>query len=109
MAGTDKRDGGGGTDLLDRKQTKTATKRPRMYKVLLLNDDVSDPDNVVTVLRRVFAMDLGRATHVMMEAHTKGSALCATYTFEVAETKVAEARTASAQLDEDIAFAAEPV
>ncbi len=108
MAGTDRRDGGG-TGLLDRKDARTRAKRPRMYKVLLLNDDVSDPDNVVTVLRRVFAMDLGKATHVMMEAHTKGSALCATYTYEVAETKVVEARAASDELDEDIKFVTEPV
>jgi ATP-dependent Clp protease adaptor protein ClpS len=64
--------------------------RPPLYSVLLLNDDYTPMDFVVEVLVRFFAMDLERATQVMLHVHTRGRGVCGLYTREVAESKVAQ-------------------
>ena len=64
--------------------------RPPLYSVLLLNDDYTPMDFVVDVLVRFFAMDLERATQVMLHVHTRGRGVCGLYTREVAESKVAQ-------------------
>lgn len=63
---------------------------PPLYQVLLLNDDYTPMDFVVTVLQQFFAMDLERATQVMLHVHTRGRGVCGVYTREVAESKVAQ-------------------
>ncbi len=68
---------------------KTKTKKPSMYKVLLLNDDFTPMDFVVYVLEKYFKKDKQEATEVMMNVHSQGIGLCGIYTYEVAETKVA--------------------
>jgi len=70
--------------------TKTApeTKRPALYRVLLLNDDYTPMEFVVLVLQRFFRMDLEEATQVMLHVHQKGVGVCGVFTYEVAETKV---------------------
>jgi ATP-dependent Clp protease adaptor protein ClpS len=65
-------------------------KRPPLYQVVLLNDDYTPMEFVVDVLQRIFAMDRGKATRVMLEVHTKGKGVCGVFTFEIAETKVAQ-------------------
>lgn len=65
-------------------------KRPPQYQVLLLNDDYTPMEFVVEVLERVFGMDRTRATRVMLEVHTRGRGLCGVFTYEIAETKVAQ-------------------
>jgi ATP-dependent Clp protease adaptor protein ClpS len=65
-------------------------KRPPLYQVLLLNDDYTPMEFVVDVLERVFGMDRTLATRVMLEVHTKGRGVCGVFTFEIAETKVAQ-------------------
>ena len=65
-------------------------KRPPQYQVLLLNDDYTPMEFVVEVLERVFGMDRSLATRVMLEVHTKGRGVCGVYTYEIAETKVAQ-------------------
>ncbi|HVY22073.1 MAG TPA: ATP-dependent Clp protease adapter ClpS [Steroidobacteraceae bacterium] len=65
-------------------------KRPPQYQVLLLNDDYTPMEFVVEVLERVFGMDRTLATRVMLEVHTKGRGVCGVYTYEIAETKVAQ-------------------
>ena len=65
-------------------------KRPPLYQVLLLNDDYTPMEFVVDVLQRIFGMDRVKATRVMLEVHTKGKGVCGVYTFEIAETKVAQ-------------------
>jgi ATP-dependent Clp protease adaptor protein ClpS len=67
---------------------KTRLKPPPMYKVLLLNDDYTPMDFVVTVLQTVFAMSREKATQVMLQVHREGMGVCGTYTREVATAKV---------------------
>jgi len=71
-------------------KAKPKTRRPSLYKVLMLNDDYTPMEFVVYVLERFFNMDTERATQVMMTVHTKGIALVGVYPFEVAETKVTQ-------------------
>ncbi len=61
---------------------------PRKYKVLLLNDDYTPMDFVVTVLRRFFGLDTQAATTVMLQVHVLGKAVCGVFSKDVAETKV---------------------
>lgn len=62
---------------------------PPRYQVLLLNDDYTPMDFVVTVLQQFFNLDLERATQVMLHVHTRGRGVCGVYSREVAESKVA--------------------
>ncbi|MEM6586776.1 MAG: ATP-dependent Clp protease adapter ClpS [Pseudomonadota bacterium] len=71
-------------------ETKPKTKRPPLYKVLLLNDDYTPMEFVVFVLERFFNKDREQATRIMLHVHQKGVGLCGVYTYEVAETKVAQ-------------------
>jgi ATP-dependent Clp protease adaptor protein ClpS len=66
------------------------TKRPSLYRVVLLNDDYTPMEFVVEVLESIFAMERSRATRVMLEVHTKGKGICGVFTYEIAETKVAQ-------------------
>lgn len=70
--------------------TKTApeTKKPSLYRVLLLNDDYTPMEFVVMVLQRFFKMNMEEATTVMLHVHQKGVGVCGVFTYEVAETKV---------------------
>jgi ATP-dependent Clp protease adaptor protein ClpS len=65
-------------------------KRPPLYQVLLLNDDYTPMEFVVDVLERVFGLDRPTATRVMLEVHTRGKGVCGVFTYEIAETKVAQ-------------------
>ncbi|GHF24736.1 hypothetical protein GCM10017044_19280 [Kordiimonas sediminis] len=80
--------GGAGTGVLTRPEAKT--KKPSMYKVLLLNDDYTPMEFVVHILQRYFRMTMEQATEVMLHVHQRGVGVCGIYTFEVAETKVAQ-------------------
>jgi len=94
MAGPeDDEDGAGngpgtGTGLLPK--PKAETKRPSLYKVLMLNDDYTPMEFVVYVLQRFFNMDQTRAVDVMLTVHNKGVAVVGVYSFEIAETKVTQ-------------------
>jgi len=85
------RDGGrrGGAPVVGVK-TRAKTKRPSLYKVLMLNDDYTPMEFVVYVLQRFFNMDQGRAVDIMLTVHNKGVAVVGVYPFEVAETKVTQ-------------------
>ena len=74
-------------------KTRPKTQRPPMYKVLLLNDDFTPMEFVVDVLERFFSMSRTNATRVMLEVHTKGKGVCGVFTYEIAETKVAQVTT----------------
>ncbi len=69
---------------------KSMVKPPRLYKVVLLNDDYTTMEFVIEVLQTIFGMDHERATQVMLKVHTEGSAVCGIYPKDLAETKVAQ-------------------
>jgi len=72
-------------------------KRPSLYRVILINDDYTPMEFVVEVLETVFGMDRSRATRVMLEVHTKGRGICGVFTYEIAETKVAQVMSVAQQ------------
>jgi len=71
-------------------KTRPKTKKPSLYKVLLLNDDYTPMEFVVYVLERFFNKGTEEATRIMMHVHQKGVGICGIYTYEVAETKVTQ-------------------
>jgi len=79
-------DGQGQVGLATR--TRAKPKKPRQYKVLMLNDDYTPMEFVVMCLKRFFRMDLEQATRVMLHVHQKGVGVCGVFPYEVAETKV---------------------
>ncbi len=81
-------DGRSGTAVITR--TKPRTKRPNLYRVLLLNDDYTPMEFVVHVVERFFQKDREAATRIMLHVHNHGVGECGVYTFEVAETKVSQ-------------------
>ena len=83
MSGTERQTGG---EILER--TRHETKKPELFKVLLLNDDYTTMEFVVDVLESVFNKQPAEAYRFMMAVHTQGQGLCGVYPFEVAETKV---------------------
>jgi ATP-dependent Clp protease adaptor protein ClpS len=92
MSDPDKRTGNGQGN--DGSQTgvvvkaRPRTKKPAMYKVLILNDDYTPMEFVVHVLERFFNKDRAEATRIMMHVHQNGVGECGVFTYEVAETKV---------------------
>jgi len=71
-------------------EARPLLKRPPLYRVILLNDDYTPMEFVVQVLQKVFSLDRNTATRIMLEVHTKGKGVCGVYTYEIAETKVAQ-------------------
>ncbi|HEY0145106.1 MAG TPA: ATP-dependent Clp protease adapter ClpS [Methylovirgula sp.] len=79
---------GNGTAVITR--TKPQTRRPNMYRVLLLNDDYTPMEFVVVVLRKYFNKGPEEATRIMLHVHQHGVGECGVFTYEVAETKVTQ-------------------
>ncbi len=71
-------------------EAQPQVKQPPLYHVIILNDDYTPMEFVVDVLERIFNMDRTTATRVMLEVHTRGKGVCGVFTFEIAETKVAQ-------------------
>ena len=85
--------GGGGsrgpaTGLITK--TKPKTKKPSLYKVLLLNDDYTPMEFVVHILERFFSKNREDAVKIMLHVHQHGVGICGVFTYEVAETKVTQ-------------------
>jgi ATP-dependent Clp protease adaptor protein ClpS len=83
-------EGGGGGRAAVITRTRTQTRKPSMYRVLLLNDDYTPMEFVITVLRRYFNKNPDEATRIMLHVHHHGVGECGVYTYEVAETKVTQ-------------------
>jgi ATP-dependent Clp protease adaptor protein ClpS len=79
---------GSGAAVITR--TRTQTKRPNMYRVLLLNDDYTPMEFVIMVLQSYFNKNTEEATRIMLHVHHNGVGECGVFTYEIAETKVAQ-------------------
>lgn len=71
-------------------KTRPKTKKPSLYKVLLLNDDYTPMEFVIHVLEKYFSKGREEATRIMLHVHQKGVGVCGVFTYEVAETKVTQ-------------------
>ena len=74
------------TNVLTKEKIKL--KKPKLYKVILLNDDYTPMEYVVKILKRVFMKSESEAVNIMLMVHKKGSGICGIFTKEIAETKV---------------------
>ena len=75
-------------EVLKLKETKTKPKLPSLYKVIVLNDDFTPMEFVVSAIQRVFNKSSEEATRIMLQIHTEGIGICGTYPLEIAETKM---------------------
>jgi ATP-dependent Clp protease adaptor protein ClpS len=97
-------------DVATKPRTKVRLKpeRPRLHKVILLNDDYTPREFVVLVLKAVFRMNADQAYWVMMTAHRRGACVIAVYTRDVAETKATRATEAGRAKGYPLTFTTEP-
>jgi ATP-dependent Clp protease adaptor protein ClpS len=94
------------TDLLDK--TRPKLERPRLYKVILVNDDFTPREFVVLVLKAEFRMNESQAHQVMMTAHRRGACVVAVFVQDVAETKATRATEAARKRGYPLLFTTEP-
>ena len=85
----DEKDDRGSGDLLV-KEAPPKAKKPKMYKVVMINDDYTPMEFVVHVLESFFTMNRQQATRVMLEVHTKGKGVCGIFPYDLAETKATQ-------------------
>ena len=85
MANDDRQNRGGQSQLV--LDSRTKTRKPSMYKVVMLNDDYTPMEFVVHVLQQFFGRSSSEATKIMMNVHRRGVGVCGIYSFEVAESK----------------------
>lgn len=97
-----------GTRVRRRTRTRTRAERPRLHKVILLNDDYTPREFVVAVLRAVFGMTDSQAAGVMLTAHRRGVCVVAVYTRDVAETKAEQGTESGRRAGFPLAFTTEP-
>ncbi|MEM9138512.1 MAG: ATP-dependent Clp protease adapter ClpS [Pseudomonadota bacterium] len=97
------------TDLAKPKtKAKPKVERPKMHKVILVNDDFTPREFVTLVLKAIFGMGPEKAYVVMMTAHQKGSCVVAVYTREIAETKANQGTDAGREAGFPLMFTTEP-
>ena len=107
-AAGERKDDEGGSGLGVATRTRTRTKTPSPYKVLMLNDDYTPMEFVVLCLQRFFKMDIEDATRVMLHVHQRGVGVCGIFSYEVAETKVAQVHMLARQQDCPLVASMEP-
>ena len=95
------------TVALPKPQTRTKTERPPLYKVILLNDDFTPREFVVSVLMGIFRMTEAEALGVMLTAHRRGACVVAVFTREVAEMKARQGCDAGQRKGYPLAFTTE--
>ena len=88
--------------------TKPKTKRPKLYKVLLHNDDYTPMDFVVMILIDIFHKNQDEATYVMLTVHTKGYGLCGAFPRSIAEEKVSKVMNLAKQQGHPLLCTMEP-
>ena len=91
-----------------RTKVRLKTERPRLHKVILVNDDFTPREFVVTVLKAEFRMNEDQAYRVMMTAHRRGVCVVAVYTRDIAETKATRATEAGRSKGYPLLFTTEP-
>ncbi|MCR9124324.1 MAG: ATP-dependent Clp protease adapter ClpS [Phyllobacteriaceae bacterium] len=91
-----------------RASTKPKVEKPKLYKVILLNDDYTPREFVVRVLKAEFRVTEDQAYRIMITAHRQGSCVVAVFTRDVAETKAARATDAGKAAGFPLTFATEP-
>ena len=91
-----------------RTKAEPKTERPRLYKVILLNDDYTPREFVVTVLKGEFGMSEEQAHQVMITAHKRGACVVAVFTKDVAETKATRGTEAGRKMGYPLMFTTEP-
>jgi ATP-dependent Clp protease adaptor protein ClpS len=91
-----------------RTRVRPKTERPRLHKVILLNDDYTPREFVIVVLKAVFRMSEDQAYRVMMTAHRRGACVVAVYAKEIAETKATEGTEAGRSAGHPLQFTTEP-
>jgi ATP-dependent Clp protease adaptor protein ClpS len=98
------------SDIVIKPRSKTQPKvaRPRLYKVILVNDDFTPREFVVTILKAEFRMTADQAYKVMMTAHQRGACVVAVFTKDVAETKATRATDAARRKGYPLLFTTEP-
>jgi ATP-dependent Clp protease adaptor protein ClpS len=98
------------SDLVSKPRTKTKpkTQRPRLHKVILVNDDFTPREFVVSVLKSVFGMSEEEAYSVMITAHQKGVCVVAVYQKDIAETKATQATEKGRTAGYPLLFTTEP-
>ncbi len=80
-------------------KSRPKTKKPAMYKVLMLNDDYTPMEFVVHVLERFFGKNQEEATRIMLHVHQRGVGICGVFTHELAETKATQVMDLARQND----------
>jgi ATP-dependent Clp protease adaptor protein ClpS len=98
----------GETVTIPRVKARPKTERPRLHKVILINDDYTPREFVVAVLKAVFHMNRDQAYRVMITAHKRGACVVAVFTKEIAETKATEGTEAGRAQGYPLAFTTEP-
>lgn len=96
------------TDLKQKPVTITKTARPKLHKVILMNDDYTPREFVVRVLKAVFKIGADTAYRVMFTAHTRGACVVSVYPHDVAETKANEANDMAKRAGHPLQFTTEP-
>jgi ATP-dependent Clp protease adaptor protein ClpS len=97
-----------GTVTTPKTRIRPAVERPKLYKVMLLNDDYTPREFVVRVLKAEFRMSEDQANRVMITAHQRGVCVVAVFTRDVAETKAAQATDAAKAAGFPLMFSTEP-
>ena len=96
------------TIITPRARSEIKVERPRLHKVMLVNDDFTPREFVVAVLRAEFRLSDGQAHGVMMTAHQRGVCVVAVFTKDVAETKATNATDAARKNGYPLLFTTEP-
>src|SRR5580693_2738171 len=91
-----------------RTKTRLKTERPRLHKVILVNDDFTPREFVVTILKAEFRLNEDQARRVMITAHRRGACVVAVYTKDVAEAKATNATDAGRRKGYPLLFTTEP-